>query len=127
MKRLIFLLIILILPLYSSSLVPVNSEMIQEITDSSIPLIISFTLVSIVFFIFSIKLFLSSRSVKVVTGMEEMIGSTAEVIESKERTYLIRCHSEMWSATSEDTLIVGQKVQVIELSGLILKVKPIEE
>ena len=127
MKYLIFLLILLILPLYSSSLVSVNSEIVQEITNSSIPIIISFTLASVVFFIFSIKLFLSSRSTKIVTGIEEMIGSIAEVIESKEKTYLIRCHSEMWSAISEDKLIVGQRVVVIELFGLILKVKPIKE
>ena len=93
----------------------------------SIPLIVSFTLVSVVFFIFVMKLFLSSRSAKVVTGIEEMIGSIGEVIESKEKTYLIRCHGEIWSARSEEKLSVGQRVQVIELSGLILKVKPIEE
>ncbi|MEA2099136.1 MAG: NfeD family protein [Campylobacterota bacterium] len=93
----------------------------------SIPLIVSFTLVSVVFFIFVMKLFLSSRSAKVLTGVEEMIGSIAEVIESKEKSYLIRCHGEIWSATSEDKLSVGQRVEVTELLGLILKIKPIKE
>ena len=127
MKHLIFLLILLTLPLSSDSLVLVKLEIIQKITNSSIPFIISFTLASVVFLIFTVKLFLNSRSAKVITGAEEMIGSIGEVMESKEKTYLIRCHSEIWSATSEKKLSVGQRVKVIELSGLILKIKPIEE
>ena len=93
----------------------------------SIPLIIAFSLVSLAFFILVMRLFFKSRSTKIVTGAEEMIGSIAEVIESNENGYLVHCHGETWSATSPDKLIVGQRVQVIELSGLILKIKPIKE
>ena len=56
-----------------------------------------------------------------------MVGSIAEVIKSNENGYLVHCHGETWSATSQEKLIVGQRVQVIELSGLILKIKPIKE
>lgn len=93
----------------------------------SIPLIVAFSLVSLAFFIFVMRLFLSSRSAKVVSGAEEMIGTIAEVIELKEKAYLVHCHGEIWSATSKDRLIVGQRVQVTERSGLTLKVIPIKE
>jgi membrane-bound serine protease (ClpP class) len=93
----------------------------------SIPLIIAFSLSSLAFFLLVMRLFISSRSAKVVTGIEEMIGSTAEVIESFDNGYLVHCHGERWSATSESELSVGQSVEVIEISGLILKVKPIKE
>ena len=93
----------------------------------SIPLIIAFSLVSLAFFILVMRLFIKSRSAEVVTGSEEMVGSIAEVVESHENGYLVHCHGETWSATSQEKLIVGQKVQVMELSGLILKIKPIEE
>ncbi len=73
------------------------------------------------------KLFLSSRNTKIVTGSEEMIGMTGEVIECKEGSYLIHCHGETWNATSKSSLKVGQKVQVIELCGLVLDVEPIKE
>ena len=56
-----------------------------------------------------------------------MIGANAEVIESVEDGYIIHCHGETWSAISESKLSVAQRVQVVELSGLILKVKPIKE
>ncbi|WP_241691007.1 MULTISPECIES: NfeD family protein [Sulfurimonas] len=93
----------------------------------SIPLIIAFTFSSLLFFILVMKLFLSSRSAKVVSGAEEMIGAVANVIDSNEKGYLVHCHSETWSAVSESKLSVGQNVQVIERSGLVLKVKPIKE
>jgi membrane-bound serine protease (ClpP class) len=93
----------------------------------SIPLIIAFSLMSLVFFIMVMRLFLSSRSAKIVTGVDDMVGSFAEVVEIDEKGYHVLCHGEIWSATSGTELAVGQKVKVIELSGLILKVKPIKE
>jgi membrane-bound serine protease (ClpP class) len=93
----------------------------------SLPLVIAFTIVSLSFFIFIIKLFLKSRKTMPLSGSEGMIGSVAEVIEPSQNGYIVRCHGEMWSATSESALSVGDVVKVVELSGLILKVKPIKE
>jgi len=93
----------------------------------SIPLIIAFTVASLTFFIIVMKLFISSRSSKVVSGIEEMVGVTAEVIDYDDKDYIVFCHGERWSATSESKLSVGQSVQVVELFGLVLKVKPIKE
>lgn len=96
-------------------------------SDISLPLIIAFSLVSLAFFILVMSVFVKSRSAKVATGMEEMLGAFAEVVESHENGYLVHCHGETWSATSKEKLMVGQRVQVVQLSGLILKIKPIEE
>jgi len=93
----------------------------------SIPLIIAFSLVSLGFFIFVVRFLLKSRSVKIVTGMDEMVGATAEVLESMKDEYRVRCHGEIWYATSDSVLEVGQNVRVESLSGLVLHVKPIEE
>ncbi|TKI69514.1 nodulation protein NfeD [Sulfurimonas crateris] len=95
----------------------------------SIPLIIAFTLSSLVFFLLVIKLFLSSRSAKVVSGADEMIGAAAKVVDVREDGYLVHCHGETWSAVSDSKLSIGQDVEVVELSGLVLKVipKPIKE
>ena len=93
----------------------------------SIPLIIAFSLVSLGFFIFVLRFLLHSRSLKVVTGMDEMVGATAEVLESMKDEYRVRCHGEIWYATSDSLLEVGQNVRVESLSGLVLHVKPIEE
>ena len=93
----------------------------------SIPLIIAFSLVSLGFFIFVLRFLLHSRSVKIVTGIDEMVGATAKVLESTKEGYRVRCHSEIWYATSDSVLEVGQNVRVESLSGLILHVNPIKE
>ena len=96
-------------------------------SDISLSLVIAFSLVSFAFFILVMSVFVKSRSAKVVTGMEEMLGTVAEVVESNKNGYIVHCHGETWSATSKEKLTVGQRVQVVELSGLILRIKPTEE
>ncbi len=93
----------------------------------SIPLIIAFTLVSTAFFILVMKLFVNSRSAKVVSGAEEMIGSIAEVTKVNGDEYYVHCHGETWSAKSKSKLSVGEMVKVSKLSGLTLEVKPTKE
>lgn len=93
----------------------------------SIPLIFAFSLVSLVFFIFVLRFVLRSRSIKIVTGMDEMVGATAEVLETMKDKYRVRCHGEIWYAKSDSVLEIGQNVRVESLSGLVLHVNPIKE
>jgi membrane-bound serine protease (ClpP class) len=93
----------------------------------SIPLVIAFSLVSLGFFIFIIQFLIRSRSRKVVTGIDEMVGATAEVLESDKKGYRVRCHGEIWYADSDNVLEIGQKVRVESLTGLVLHVTPIKE
>lgn len=93
----------------------------------STPLVIAFSLVSLGFFILVVRLFLRSRSAKIVSGAEEMIGAIAEVVGSDAKGYHLLCHGETWSAVSDTALAVGQNVQVVERQGLVLYVKPLKE
>ncbi|EDZ63299.1 protein containing NfeD-like domain [Sulfurimonas gotlandica GD1] len=93
----------------------------------SIPLILALTIVSLGFFVLVIRLFISSRSAKIVSGAEELVGALGEVIEVNENSYHVYCHGEAWSAKSKSKLSAGQRVEVIRLSGLTLEVKPIKE
>ena len=93
----------------------------------SIPLVIAFSLASLAFFILVIRLFVSARDSKVVSGVEEMVGLHAEVIDVSDEGYRVECHSEVWNAVSEEKLTIGQRVEVLAISGLELKVKSIEE
>lgn len=93
----------------------------------SIPLVIAFSLVSLGFFIFVLQFLLRTRSLKSVTGIDEMVGAVAEVLEVTDKGYRVRCHSEVWYAESDSELKIGQKVRVEGLTGLVLHVKPIKE
>ena len=73
------------------------------------------------------RLFIKSRSAKIVTGVEEMIGSQGVVIDVTQKGYHVFCHAEMWNAHSKVKLSVGENVQVVGLKDLVLEVKPLKE
>jgi membrane-bound serine protease (ClpP class) len=60
----------------------------------------------------------------VVSGREELIGSTGEVLEDCEREGWARVHSETWRIRSRSPLKAGQRVRVAALNGLLLDVVP---
>lgn len=91
--------------------------------DISLPLIISFSLSSLAFFVLLIRFVLSSRSAKVVSGKEEMIGMQAEVIEKQDGSYRVHCHGEIWTAHSDKELEPGERAYVDSISGLTLNLR----
>jgi len=93
----------------------------------SLPLIIAFSLVSLGFFVFVLRLFLRSRAASVVSGAEQMVGAQAEVVALLADGYRVRCHGEMWHATCQEKLDIGEKAEVVSLEGLVLILKPKKE
>jgi membrane-bound serine protease (ClpP class) len=67
---------------------------------------------------------LRARSRPVLTGAEEMLGATGEVVHWAGGEGRIRVHGEIWAARSGAMLAVGQRVRVIDRTGLILAVEP---
>lgn len=88
--------------------------------DISLPLIIALALSSLAFFIFILRLFMRSRSSKVVTGSEEMIGLPVEIIEKKGDLYYVLCHGESWMAKSSLELKPEDRIYVKSVRGLTL-------
>ena len=86
----------------------------------SLSLIIALALTSLAFFIFILRLFISSRSSKIVTGSEEMIGLPVEIIEKKGDAYRVSCHGEIWMAESSVELTPKDHIYVKSVHGLTL-------
>ncbi|GAB4141318.1 MAG: nodulation protein NfeD [Sphingomonadales bacterium] len=64
---------------------------------------------------------------RVVTGAEEMIGSIAEVKDWQKGKGHVFVHGERWRAVSNQPLETDQRVKVVGLDGLVLKVAPDQE
>lgn len=88
------------------------------------PLIAAVAALSAVFFFAVVVMALKARKRDVVSGREEMIGAIGEALENFKETGRVRVHSEEWQAQSNVALKRGQKVKVVALEGLILKVEP---
>jgi membrane-bound serine protease (ClpP class) len=90
----------------------------------SLPLIISLALMSAGFFLFIVGAAIKARNRPVVSGEEEMLHTIGEVIEDFAGQGRIRIHGEVWKAESAVPLHSGDKVRVIAVDGLVLKVQP---
>ena len=90
----------------------------------SIPLILAFSITSLLLFIMVIRLVLKSRRMPVVSGSEEMIGKRGIVLKKeKDGHFLIQVHGEQWRAESNEELAVHESVTVAAIKGLILYIK----
>ena len=87
-------------------------------------LIGSIAAVSAGFFILVMMMLVRSRRRPVVSGPEEMVGSTGEVIDWEGHAGTVRVHGEVWKARAAKALDAGRPVRVDEIDGLTLVVQP---
>jgi membrane-bound serine protease (ClpP class) len=85
-----------------------------------------FTLTSILMFIFIVGMAVKARRRPVVSGMEELIGGEAIVVNDFGQSGKVKIHSEIWSAVTEQPLHKGQQVRVKGVKGLTLQVEPMD-
>jgi membrane-bound serine protease (ClpP class) len=93
----------------------------------SLPLIFSLSFVTAGFFLFIIGAAIKARARPVVSGQEELLHMTGEVLDDFEGKGRIRIHGEIWQAESAAALRRGDQVQVIAIDGLVLKVQPLNQ
>ncbi len=92
----------------------------------NLSVIITFTLTSILMFVFVISMAIKANRRAVVSGLEEMLHSEGIVFESFEHQGKVKVHSELWNAISEKPVKKGQTVRITGVKGLTLKVEPLE-
>jgi membrane-bound serine protease (ClpP class) len=64
----------------------------------------------------------------VKTGKEALIGAMAVAVTDLKPTGEVRVMGEFWQATAKGTVVLkGQTVEVIDMTGMFLVVKPVEE
>lgn len=100
-----------------------------ENTDYTIsrPLIGSIALLSLVFLLWVMDLFVKIRSRPVITGREEMLGQQGKCLSHEGEQLRVYIHSEIWNAQAAMPIEPGQTVKVIGMDGLTLEVAAIEE
>jgi membrane-bound serine protease (ClpP class) len=81
-------------------------------------------LVASILLLTTLTMLMRARNRAIVSGMEQMIGSTGEVRDWSETQGSIMVHGERWHARSDRPLAPGQRVKVIKAEGLTLDVRP---
>lgn len=91
----------------------------------SLAYIIPATVVTAFFFIFVVGKGLSAQVLPVRTGKEAMIGKVAPALARiDEQGGKVFVEGEYWNAVSDTPVEAGQAVQIVDIRGLTLKVKP---
>jgi membrane-bound serine protease (ClpP class) len=93
----------------------------------SLPLIFALSLITAGFFLFLIGAAIKARERPVVSGREELLQDRGVAIEDFDGKGHIRIHGEVWEAESSTLLRRGDRVRVVAIDGLILKVQPLEQ
>jgi len=87
-------------------------------------LVLGVAAASAAFIFFAIGMMLKARKRPIVSGREELIGSTGEVLEDLESEGWARVHSETWRVRSAAPLRAGERLRVRAIDGLVLDVAP---
>ncbi len=87
-------------------------------------LIGGFAAASAAVLIFMVGMVLKARRRPVMSGAEELIGASGEVLADFEHDGWARVHSETWQVRSSAPLKAGQRVRVAAMNGLTLEVVP---
>lgn len=90
-----------------------------------ISVIAGFAVTSVILFVFIIGMAMKASRRPVVSGMEEILGSEALVIDDFDKNGRVNIHSESWNALCDIPLKKGQTVKVIGIDGLTLQVEPL--
>ena len=88
--------------------------------------IATFSVTSFIIFVFVVGMAIKSRRRPVVSGMEELVGAEAIVLEDFDGQGKVNIHSENWNASSANPLQKGQAVKVTAIKGLTLVVEPLQ-
>ena len=87
--------------------------------------ILPVALASALFIFFVSGMALKSWKRPVVSGSEELIGSSGEVLEDFDgKDGWARVHGETWRIRSRQPLVRGQKIRVVRMDGLVFDVEP---
>jgi membrane-bound serine protease (ClpP class) len=89
----------------------------------SLPLIAAAAALSAGFFLITLRALFTAHRRPVVSGAEELVGSTGEVMEDFEGRGRVYVHGEAWNAESAVAVRRGQRVRVTARDGLILKIE----
>ena len=87
-------------------------------------LIAGVTVASAGFLLVVLNFAMRARQRPVVSGREQMLGATGEVLADTDGGVFARIHGEVWKVCANVPLGRGQMVRVVSIDGLVLAVEP---
>ncbi len=81
------------------------------------------------FFVLCIWLVVKAQRRPAATGKQSLVGSKGRVVApvpGGTQTGKVVCHGEVWDASADEPLAPGRRIEVVEVSGRVARVRPLE-
>ncbi|MFQ5602049.1 MAG: nodulation protein NfeD [bacterium] len=91
----------------------------------SLSLIITVVILTAAFFIFAFSMAVKTHRTKVATGKAGIVGEKGVAHSKIAPEGNVSIHGEIWKAISDQTIKKGEKVRVVSVDGLVLKVEKV--
>jgi membrane-bound serine protease (ClpP class) len=91
----------------------------------SLKVILPAVIITTLFFSLTVWLAIRAYRRKPATGPEGLVGSVGEARTDIHEEGMVFVHGELWRAWSDEEIKAGQKVEVVEVEKLKVKVKPV--
>jgi membrane-bound serine protease (ClpP class) len=89
----------------------------------SLKLVVTLSLATAAFFVFALSMALKTHRQKVTTGKEGLIGEIGRARTDIFHDGSVHVHGEIWSAFSDTEIKQGERVRVVAVDGMTLKVE----
>jgi membrane-bound serine protease (ClpP class) len=93
----------------------------------ALPVVATGTAVTVVFFLGVIGAGLAARRLPVTTGAAGMLGLHGVVVERLAPAGRVRVGNELWNARADAALENGSAVEVVQVQGMLLRVRSIRQ
>jgi membrane-bound serine protease (ClpP class) len=90
----------------------------------ALPVVALVTAITVAFFLVIVGAGMRARGRPVVTGAAGLVGVRGIVLERLAPAGRVRIGEEVWNATADEVLDPGTPVEVAELKGLVVRVRP---
>jgi membrane-bound serine protease (ClpP class) len=115
-----------VISLLLGSMMLIKSNSSLEMVKISRSVIIAATVISALFFLFVVGFGIRAQRRRVVTGMEGLVGTVGEALESLSPKGTVKVQGEIWNAESlSGNIDKGEKVIIKEMKSLTLFVEKI--
>ncbi len=100
-------------------------ELGNPIFKVSLKLILTFTAATAAFFLFALTMAFRTHRRKVTTGKEGLIGEVGRARSNIDPEGRVQVHGEIWSAYADEPIEAGERVRVVAVDGMQVKVEKV--
>ncbi len=114
---------ILSLVLGSLMLIEQPPDIFKPVISISLGTIVAVVALTAAFFIFAVSMAVKTHLKKVTTGSEGLIGEIGVAQTKIAPVGRVTVHGEIWKATSDEAIKKGDRIEVVAVDGLTLRIK----